>query len=65
LSELIALFSRAADFPWLAPRLYDVFQWHLAISNKPDDLLAVEALAPDSAVGLANESPPESIPTPL
>ena len=53
LPELIALFARAADFPWLAPRLYDVFQWHLAISNNIDELLAVEALAPDSALGLA------------
>ena len=57
LPELITLFTRAADWPWIFPRLHDIFQWHLAISNKPDELRAVEALAPDWAVGLANPSP--------
>ncbi|MEI7910586.1 MAG: hypothetical protein WCK77_13195 [Verrucomicrobiota bacterium] len=62
--ELSALFAHAADFPWLAPSLCDVFQWHLAISNMHEELLAVEAIAPDSAVGLSIESSPETIPTP-
>lgn len=57
LPELIALFTRAADCPWIFPRLHDIFQWHLALADKRAELRAVEALAPDWAVGLANQSP--------
>ena len=55
LPELIALFTRAADCPWIFPRLHDVFQWQLALSNEIDALRAVESLAPDWAAGLADD----------
>ncbi len=57
LPELMALFTRAADFPWIFPRLHDLFQWHLALADKPAELRAVEALAPDLAVGLSSVTP--------
>ncbi len=53
LPELIALFTRAADCPWTFPRLHDIFQWHLALADKQDELRAVVALAPDWAGGLS------------
>lgn len=54
-SELTSLLYRAADCPWMFPRLQHIYQWHLAIAGKQAALGEIEQLAPDLAVGLTKK----------
>lgn len=53
--ELTQLFNQAAAFPWIFPRLYHVFQWHLAIAGKRQALKEVSGMCTDNDLGLTNE----------
>ena len=53
---LVELFNNAHACPWVFPRLYHVFQWHLALAGKQQSLREVEAISADCAVGLADNS---------
>lgn len=50
---LAALFRRAAECPWIFPRLQHVYQWHLALAGQFDVLREIEQLAPELAAGLS------------
>ena len=52
--ELVRLFENATAFPWVFPRLHQVYQWHLALMDQQDALREIDAIAPDWSVGLAN-----------
>ncbi len=60
-SELTALFNKAAGCPWIFPRLQHIYQWHLALAGKHEELRLIEQLAPALAVGLS-EKPTPAIP---
>ncbi len=60
-SELTALFNRAAECPWIFSRLQHIYQWHLALADKHEELRQIEQIAPDLAVGLSESLTP-SIP---
>jgi hypothetical protein len=60
-SELTALFNKSAECPWIFPRLQHIYQWHLALAGKHEELRLIEQLAPDLAVGLS-EKPTPAIP---
>jgi hypothetical protein len=53
-SALTALFNKAEECPWIFPRLQHIYQWHLALAGKHEELRHIEHLAPDLAVGLAD-----------
>lgn len=57
-SELTALFNKAEDCPWIFPRLQHVYQWHLALAGKHEELHQIEQLVPDLAVGLSEKPKP-------
>jgi hypothetical protein len=54
-SSLVALFNKAAECPWIFPRLQHIYQWHLALAGKHEELRRIEELAPDLAVGLSDK----------
>ena len=53
---LVLLFNQAHACPWIFPRLYHVFQWHLALAGKQKALRKVEAVRADCSVGLAEKN---------
>lgn len=60
-SELIALFNKADECPWIFPRLQHIYQWHLALAGKFEELSQIETISPDLAIGLSKQLSP-SIP---
>ena len=56
-SDLVDLFRKAEACPWIFPRLYHVYQWHLALCGKQDVLTEIEADAPEFAIGLGTPDP--------
>ncbi len=56
LKELTALFSRAADYPWIFPKLYHVIQWHLALAGDKASLDEIVAICPRFSLGLLRNS---------
>jgi len=60
-SELTTLFQKAEECPWIFPRLQHIYQWHLALAGKFEELGAIETLSPDLAIGLSKQPSP-SIP---
>jgi hypothetical protein len=56
LKELTALFSRAADYPWIFPKLYHVLQWHLALAGDKASLDEIAAICPRFSLGLLRNS---------
>ena len=63
-NDLMRLFQKSSQCPWLFPRLGHVFQWHLALIGKQDALLEIGSIAPDWSVGLADENPSRQYPSP-
>jgi hypothetical protein len=57
-SSLVALFNKAAECPWIFPRLNHIYQWHLALVGKHEELRQIEQLAPEFAVGLSENPTP-------
>lgn len=58
--ELIKLFRRAEECPWIFPRLQPIYQWHLALAGKLPELRRVEQLAPELSIALSEISNPTS-----
>lgn len=58
-SSLSSLFFRAAECPWMFPRLQHIYQWHLALAGKQEALREIAQLAPDLAAGLS-ETPEQA-----
>jgi hypothetical protein len=57
-SALTALFNKAEECPWIFPRLQHIYQWHLALAGKHEELRLIEQLSPDLAVGLSGKPTP-------
>lgn len=49
-AQLRALFLRAAECPWIFPRLHFIFQWHLACAAESTALAEIQKLAPELAI---------------
>jgi hypothetical protein len=54
--ELMQLFNRAGDFPWVFPRLSHVFQWHLAIAGKSQALREIQILPESRTIGFSRNA---------
>jgi hypothetical protein len=52
-SSLSSLFFRAAECPWMFPRLQHIYQWHLALAGKQEALREIAQFTPDLAAGLS------------
>lgn len=55
--ELVKLFNEPKSFPWIFPCLHHIYQWHLSLAGKENALREIESFDPESAVGLAGQSP--------
>jgi hypothetical protein len=54
-STLVALFNKAAECPWIFPRLQHIYQWHLALAGKNEELGQIEKIAPAHSLGLSGK----------
>lgn len=53
LPELSRIFEQARAFPWIFPKLHQIFQWHLALAGNQQALREIATIDPDGDVGLA------------
>jgi hypothetical protein len=59
IGDLCSLMERAGTFPWVFPRLYHVFQWHLALAGRGAELGAIAYRHPGDSWGLDTPTPDE------
>lgn len=54
LPELMGIFSKARECPWVFPRLEHIYQWHLALAGNQKALSEIETMASERSLGLAD-----------